>query len=83
MVCTYVSFGVSCDNLDGIAIRYGMDVLGMKYRWRKKFPHLSWPALESTQPSMQWVPGLFQESKGGRDLALTTHFHLAPKLKKE
>jgi len=41
MVCTYVSFGVSCDNLDGIAIRYGMDVLGMKYRWRKKFPHLS------------------------------------------
>ena len=66
MVFTYVSFGVSWDNLDGMAIRYGIDVPGIESRWRQKFLHLSRPALGSTQPSIQWVPGLFHGSKAAK-----------------
>jgi len=35
-----------------------------------------------TQPSIQWVPGIFR-GLSGRGVALTAHPHLAPILKKE
>jgi hypothetical protein len=38
------------------------------------------PALKSTQPPVQWVPGVFSPVVNrGRGVALTTHPHLVPK----
>jgi hypothetical protein len=42
----------------GIATGYGLDGPGIESRWGRDFPHLSRPALGSTQPPVQWVPGL-------------------------
>jgi hypothetical protein len=45
----------------GIATGYGLDGPGTESRWGRDFPHhLSRPALRSTQPPVQWVPGLSQ-----------------------
>ena len=41
----------------GIATGYGLDGPGIESRWGLNFPHLSRPALGSTQPPVQWVPG--------------------------
>jgi len=42
----------------GIATVYGLDGLGIESRWGRDFPHLSRTSLRSTQPPVQWVPGL-------------------------
>jgi len=43
----------------GIAIRYGLDGPGIQSRCGgRDFPHPFRPALGSTQPPIQWVPGL-------------------------
>ena len=42
----------------GIATGYRLDGPGIESRWGRNFPHLSRPALGSTQPPVQWVPGL-------------------------
>jgi len=42
----------------GIATGYGLDGPGIESRWGGDFPHLSRPVLGSTQPPVQWVPGL-------------------------
>ena len=70
------------DSSVGIATRYGLDGPGIESRWGRNFPHPSRPARTSTQPPTQWVPGLLRE-QSGRDVALTTHAHLASMLKKE
>ena len=49
-------------------------------RWGRDFLHSSRLALRSTQPRVQWVPGLTR-GLSGRGVALTTH--LSPRLKKE
>ena len=46
------------DSSVGIATDYGLDGPGIEYRWTRDFPHLSRPALGSTQPPVQSVPGL-------------------------
>ena len=45
----------------GIATGYGLDDPVIESRWGRDISHLSRPALGSTQPPVQWVPGL---SKG-------------------
>jgi hypothetical protein len=39
------------------------------------------PALEPTQPPIQWVPRYFPRVYSGRGVNLTTHLHLAPRLR--
>ena len=66
----------------GIATRYGLQGPVIESRWGRDFPHLSKPALGPTQPPIQWAPGLYR-GLSGRGVALTTHPHLAPRLKEE
>jgi hypothetical protein len=42
----------------GIATDYGLDGPGIESRWGRYFPRLSRQALGTTQPPVQWVPGL-------------------------
>jgi hypothetical protein len=49
---------VGRDSSVGIVARYGLDGPGIESRWGRDFPHLSRPALGTTQPPIQWVPGL-------------------------
>jgi hypothetical protein len=42
----------------GIATGYELDGPGIEFRWGRDFPHLSKPALGSTQPPVQRVQGL-------------------------
>ena len=61
--CKVPKTNVGRDSSVGIATRYGLDGPGIESRWRRDFPHPSRPALGSTQPSIQWVPGLFPGGK--------------------
>jgi len=49
---------VDRDSSVSIGTAYGLDGLGIKSRWGRDFPHLSRPALRSTQPPIKWVPRL-------------------------
>ena len=41
----------------------GLERPGIQSRWKRCFPHPSTPAVEPTQPSVQWAPDLFQGAK--------------------
>ena len=50
----------------GIATGYGLEGSGIESRWVRDFPHLSRPALEPTQPPVQWVRCLSRGKKRQR-----------------
>ena len=62
---------VGLDSVVGTATRYGLDGPGIESRWGRDFPHPFRPALASTQPSIQWVPGV-SRGYSGQAVALTT-----------
>jgi len=66
----------------GIATRYWLNGPVIECRWGRDFPHPSRPALRPTQSPIQWLPGI-SRGQSGRGVTLTTHPHLAPRLKKE
>ena len=41
-----------------MATGYKLDIPGIESRWGRGFPHLSIPTMETTQSTVQWVPGL-------------------------
>ena len=47
---------VGRDRSVGIAARYELDGPGIESQWERDFPHPSIPALDPTQPPIQWVP---------------------------
>ena len=49
---------VGRDSSVGIATRYGLFDSGIESRWGRDFPHPSRTAQGTTQPPVQWVPGL-------------------------
>ena len=72
---------VGRDTSVGIATRYALDGPGIESRWGRDFSHTSRLALGPTQPPIQWVPVL-SRGQSGRGVALNTHPHLVPRLKK-
>jgi hypothetical protein len=54
MLSKFCGPGTSVD----IATDYGLDGPGIESRWGQDFSHTSRLALGSTQPPVQWVPGL-------------------------
>ena len=64
----------------GIATVYGLDGPEFESRCWRDIPQLSIVALGPTQPPIPQVPGL-SRGYSGRFVALTTHHHLAPRVK--
>ena len=56
---SYYTLTYGRDSSVGIATRFGLDGLGIEFRWGRAFPHPSRPALGPTQPPIKWVPGLY------------------------
>ena len=69
------------DSSVGIATCYGLDGTGIESRWGRDFPRPSKLSLGPTQP-IKCALGL-SRGEGCRVVALTTHPHVVPRLKKE
>jgi hypothetical protein len=60
MLCLGIAVekGEGRDSAVGVVTGYGLDGPGIESRWRRGFQHPSIPVLGTSQPSVQWVPGL-------------------------
>jgi hypothetical protein len=67
----------------GIATRYVLDCPAIESQSGRDFPNASRPALGPIRSPVHWIPCLFLGGKATGGVALTTHPHLAPRLKKE
>ena len=59
LYCEIQVLKVGRDSSVGIATRYELDGPEIESRWGRDFQHPSRPALGTTQPPIQWVPGIF------------------------
>jgi len=66
----------------GITTNYGLDGMRIESLWRRDILHPSTPPSGPTQPPEQSSTGSLSWRYSGRRVTLTTHPHLAPKLKK-
>ena len=75
-------YTVGRDSSVGITTRYGLEFWGIESRYRATYYAHVQKGHGANQPTVHWVPCL---STGYRvqSVSLTTHFHLAPRLKKE
>ena len=91
IIVAYISLFFACvlfvhegrDSSVGIATRYGLDGPGFESRWEARF---SAPVQTGTGAYPAYCTmgtGSFPGGKAAGDVALTTHPHLAPKLKEE
>jgi hypothetical protein len=65
-----------------VNICYGLDGPRIESRWGRDFLHPSGQALGPTQPPIQRLP-ILSRGLNSRGVTLTTHLHLAPRLKKK
>ena len=70
------------DSSVGIATRYRHYGPGMESRWWRHFPHTFRPALGAHSASYTMHTGCLSQGWSCLDVALTTHHHLPPRLKK-
>jgi hypothetical protein len=75
------------DSSVGIATGYGLDYqIGRSSNpgggKNVHFSMSSRPALGSTQPPIQWVPGALSPGESSRGVKLTTHLQLVPRSRK-
>jgi hypothetical protein len=54
----YVDIPCGLGSVVSIVACYRLDSPGIKSRWGRDFPNPTWPALEPTQHSVKWIPGL-------------------------
>jgi hypothetical protein len=76
-------YRVSRDCSAGIGTQYELDGTGIESRYGRDFPHTSRLALRPTQSPIQCLRDLLPGDKAVRGVALTTHLHPTPRLKKE
>ena len=79
-VTTY--YFVGHDNVVGIVTRYGLEGLGIQFRCRRDFLHLSRPTVGSDQPPVKGGTGPFQRLKRPRR-GVDHPPHLKPRLNKD
>ena len=74
---------MGCDSLVGVAIRHGLEGPRIESRWGRGFPHPSIPDPGPFNPPYNGYRFSFPEGKAAGGVALTTHFHVASRLRKE